>query len=139
MNAFRVGRLSEMLNFKVIFFGVVVALSVIVILGYRAWMNTSMECVRCHSDKKEMEKANAPWAYVTDEMVQKESRHPYIECRDCHLGNGRAKKKEDAHKNMLKMLIVSEDGKLLNRQTGYPYGLGKTGGDLLLEFLPKFF
>jgi hypothetical protein len=135
----RVGRLSEILNLRTVIFGTIVVLSVVAILGYRAWMNTSMECVNCHSDRKKMEELNAPWAYVTDEMVQEESHHPHIQCRDCHLGNGRARNKDRAHSDMLKMLIVSEEGRLLDRKSGYPYGLSKTGDDRLLEFLPKVF
>ena len=108
-----------------------------VLLGYRAWLDTSVECVRCHADKKKLEELKAPWAYATDEIVQKESRHPHIQCRDCHLGNGRARDKEEAHKGMLKMLTISEEGRLLKRRDGYPYGLGMTGDDRLLAFLPK--
>jgi len=29
-----------------------------------------------------------PQFVMTREQVQKESRHPNTECRDCHLGNG---------------------------------------------------
>lgn len=138
MKAFPVvGILSEILNPKILFIGAIIALSVTITLGYRAWMDTSVECVNCHSDRNKMEEYKAPWAYVTDEMVQKESRHPHIQCRDCHLGNGRAKNKEKAHKGMLKMQIVSKDGKNLNRDIGYPYGLSKTGDDRLHDLLPK--
>lgn len=139
MNVFRVGILASILNPRAVLLGVAAAVLVVTVFGYRAWLNTSAECVGCHSDRKKMEELKSAWAYVTNEMVRKESRHPHIECRDCHLGNGKAKDKEKAHKNMLKMLIVSEEGTLLDRGNGYPYGLSKTGGYRLLALLPKVF
>ncbi|MCL4492508.1 MAG: hypothetical protein M1510_11550 [Nitrospirae bacterium] len=133
------GRLSEWLTPRTVLLIGAAALFTTVLLGYRAWMDTSLECVRCHADKSRMERLNAPWAYMTDEIVRKESRHRHIECRDCHLGNGRARDKDKAHKDMLKMLIVSENGTLEDRKTGYPYGLSRTGDNLLTSFLPKLY
>ncbi|MEW6118156.1 MAG: hypothetical protein AB1553_14850 [Nitrospirota bacterium] len=134
----RVGILSEKLTIRIILFSLLIALLIIILLGYRAWMNTSTECVQCHGDRDRMEEEHAPWAYVTEETVRKESRHLHIQCRDCHLGNGRAKDKGKAHEGMLKMLIVSKEGTLLTRTSGYPYGLSRTGANGILAFLPKF-
>ncbi len=128
-----------MITPRTVILGILATLCVFLPLGYHAWKDTSVECVRCHSDKKKMEELHAPWAYVTDEIVQKESRHPHIQCRDCHLGDGRARDKDRAHKDMLRMLIVSEEGKLLERKSGYPYGIGMTGEDRLLGLLPKVY
>lgn len=134
----QIGALSEKLTGRIILFSTMIAMLIIVSLSYRAWLNTSLECVLCHGDKKKMEEHHAPWAYVTEAGVRKESLHLHIQCRDCHLGNGRAKDKDKAHDGMLKMLIVSKEGTLLNRTSGYPYGLRRTGSNSILSFLPKF-
>src|SRR5512135_1386144 len=49
---------------------------------------SSDRCVSCHADKERMTRLGAPQFTMTREQVQKESRHPNTECRDCHLGNG---------------------------------------------------
>lgn len=136
MMSLRVGKLSEFLQPKGMALALSVLLAAVFLLSYKAWNNSSAECVRCHGDREKLEKLKAPWAYVTNEVVWKESRHPHIECRDCHLGNGRAKEKETAHKGMLRMLIVSDEGTLLERTAAYPYGLSKTGPDSLSALLP---
>ncbi|NOY64592.1 MAG: hypothetical protein GXO97_04240 [Nitrospirae bacterium] len=132
-----VGRLSDKISPWLIALLVVQLTVVLSFLGYRAWNNTSVECVRCHADKKKLEKLNASWAYVKQEDVEKESHHPYIQCRDCHLGNGRAKDKEKAHRGMLKMLIVGTNGNLIPRQSGYPGPLRESGDDEMFALMPK--
>ncbi|MFA7382553.1 MAG: cytochrome c3 family protein [Desulfurivibrionaceae bacterium] len=112
-------------------------LGVFAFLGHRAWLDSSAECVRCHGDQARLIRLGAPWAYVTEEAMRKESRHPYILCRDCHLGNGRARDKELAHRGMLKMLLVGDDGNLLPRASHYPYGLSRTGPERIYGLLPK--
>lgn len=119
-----------------------VLLSLLLVLGFaalgrRAWLDSSAECVRCHGDRVKLEKLGAPWAYVSEEAMRRESAHPYILCRDCHLGNGRAQDKGLAHRGLLKMLLVGDDGALLDRQRHYPYGLTRTGPDRIFGFLPK--
>lgn len=138
MNRFPVGRLADLLNAKTVTLLALAAAAVIIVLGYRASGETSAGCVRCHSDKGRLEKLNAAWAYVTEDQVRRESRHRTIQCRDCHLGNGRSNDKNSAHKGMLKMLIVSEEATLMNRSEGYPYGLSPTGNDRMTAFMPKF-
>ncbi len=137
MQFFGVGRLSAFLNPKGVIIALIIVVGVVLSLSYRVWNNSSVECVRCHADKDKMERLKASWAYVTDEIVQRESRHPHILCRDCHLGNGRAKEKDAAHKGMLRMLIVSDNGNLLDRVKAYPYGLSKTGDDSLTALMPQ--
>lgn len=112
-------------------------LCLFIFLGRRAWLDSSAECVRCHGDLAQLTRLGAPWALVTEEAMRKESRHPYILCRDCHLGNGRATDKEAAHRSMLKMLLVGDDGNPRERASHYPYGLSRTGSDRIFSFLPK--
>ena len=111
--------------------------SLFAFLGRRAWLDSSAECVRCHGDLARMTRLGAPWAQVTEEAMRKESRHPYILCRDCHLGDGRATDKETAHRGMLKMLLVGDDGNLLPRASHYPYGLSRTGPERIYGLMPK--
>jgi hypothetical protein len=124
------GNISRHITPKLVLLLVLQLLFIVVILGYS-------ECIQCHSDRARLEELGAPWAFVTSEMVEKESHHPNIECRDCHFGNGRAKDKDKSHEGMLKMLIVSESGDLLPRKEGYPGPLRKTGDDEMFALLPK--
>ncbi len=132
-----VGSISKALNKKLVVLLLIQFVALVLFLGYRSWEDSSVECVRCHSNKEALKKLNAEWAYVTPQEVQKQSKHPNIQCRDCHLGNGRAKDKDRAHKGMLKMLIVGEDGSLLPRQTGYPGPLRQSGDDEMFALMPK--
>ncbi len=132
-----VGSISKRVSPVVLILLVLQLLFILGFLAYRDWNNTSVECVRCHSDRKRLERLNASWAYVTQEEVEKESRHPFIQCRDCHLGNGRAKDKDRAHEGMLRMLIVGMNGKLLPRDTGYPGPLRESGDDEMFALMPK--
>jgi hypothetical protein len=133
----QVGRVSRKASLKLVIILLLQFLLIVGLLSHRAWKNTSRECIHCHSDRDRLRSLGAEWAYVTLEEVQKQSHHPYIDCRDCHLGDGRAKDPQRAHKGMLKMLIVSEDGKLLPRKKGYPGPLKETGEDEMFALMPK--
>ncbi|RMG67851.1 MAG: cytochrome C [Nitrospirae bacterium] len=132
-----IGRISSLLNRRVVLILTLQFVLLVVLLGYRHWQDSSAECIRCHSNKKLLKELNAEWAYVTLKEVQKESKHPNILCRDCHLGNGRAKDKDTAHRGMLKMLIVGMNGELLPRKQGYPGPLRETGDDRMFALMPK--
>ena len=131
------GKIGQYLTPKVILILLLQFLLVILILGYRSWKNTSAECINCHGNRERLRQLGAPWAFVTEEMVEKESHHPNVLCRDCHLGDGRAKEKDTAHKRMLKMLVLSETATLLSRKEGYPGPLRETGTDRMFALLPK--
>lgn len=133
----RPGILSRRLVPATVLPAILVLLWFFAFLGHRAWLDSSAECVRCHGDQARLTRLGASWAYVTEEAMRKESRHPYILCRDCHLGNGRARDKDLAHRGMLKMLLVSDSGSLLERKSHYPYGLSRTGAERIFGFLPK--
>lgn len=139
MKAPRIGALSELIRPAVVLPFLILLFCVFIFSGYRSWMDSSAGCVSCHANREEMKKAGTPWAYMTDDMVRKESRHPHIQCRDCHLGNGRAQDKGKAHKGMLRMLIVSRQGLLLERKDGYPSGIRETGDNRLFALLPKIY
>ena len=70
-------------------------------------------------------------------MVAEQSKHTTAECRDCHLGNGRATDKDKAHKGMLKMLVVGDEAELKQRKVFYPDPLQPTGENKLFELIPK--
>jgi len=127
------GRLSPILAGVLLIQGILI----VSFFGYRSWKDSSETCIKCHSDKKRLEDSGASWAYVTPAMVEKESRHPYIQCRDCHLGDGSAMEPEKAHSGMLKMLVISNEGKVMPRKEGYPGPLRMSGDDLMFALFPK--
>ncbi len=131
------GSLSNLLSKKLVLIIMVQAFIVIAISGYVSWSRSSVECVKCHADRKKMEELEHPEFYLTSQMVEEQSNHPFVECRECHLGNGRAKDKDNAHEGMLKMIIVGDDATVKKREDYYPYALQPTGDNRMFELLPK--
>jgi hypothetical protein len=141
---FRLGKISDLATplTVTLFF-----LQFIVIVGYlgynKYYKESSQSCIECHGSKEKMEEFGYPQFYVTFEEVRRQSGHKTIFCRDCHLGNGRAKNKEKAHKGMLKAIFVSENAEPINRTDLYSKeekDLNKIepkGEDELFELLPK--
>jgi len=105
--------------------------------GHRYYQESSIECIRCHGDIQKLTELKGEQFYVTPEMVRSQTRHQTAQCIDCHLGNGRAKDPDKAHKGMLKMLIVGEDMKTWPREELYPGKLEPTGDIELFQLLPK--
>jgi len=97
---------------------------------------SSDQCVSCHSDKDRMTRLGAPQFTMTREQVQKESRHPNTECRDCHLGNGLSSDPDRAHKGMLKLLVLDNDLNVIPRK-GLVKQLLPSGDDRLRAMLPR--
>ncbi len=133
----KIGSISDHINKKTVILFVLQFLLVVTVFGYVAWTDTSRECVRCHADKERMQKLGYPEFYVTQEMVEKESRHPNVKCHQCHLGNGRAREADQAHKGMLSVLLVSDEGVVLKRKDVYPYSLIPKGTDKIRQMLPQ--
>lgn len=131
------GYLSSRMGRKFVILFMLQALIVITFAGYHAWSRSSAECVRCHADAQKMRDLRHPEFYVTQGMVEDQSNHPFVGCIECHLGNGRARDKDRAHADMLRMLIVGHDGTLLRRDASYPYALDARGDDRITELLPK--
>ncbi|MGW8272506.1 MAG: cytochrome c3 family protein [Thermodesulfovibrionales bacterium] len=131
------GYLSSRMGKKFVILFLLQVLIVISLAGFHAWSRSSAECVRCHADPQKMRELRHPEFLVTQEMVREQSNHPFVGCVECHLGNGRAKDKDKAHANMLRMLIIGHDGSLLERRESYPYGLDARGNDRISELLPK--
>jgi hypothetical protein len=69
-------------------------------------------------------------------MVEKESNHPRVQCHECHLGDGRAKETEKAHRGMLRALFLGDSGELLERKKVAPQPLLPHGSDRIRELLP---
>jgi hypothetical protein len=133
----RPGTISSYLNKKVILVLILQAGIIISFSGYYAWNQSSAECVRCHSDRKKLAELGQPEFYVTPKMVAEQSKHTTAECKDCHLGNGRATDKDKAHNGMLKMLVIGEESDLKKRKVFYPTALTPTGPDRFFRFIPK--
>lgn len=100
--------------------------------GYRS----SDRCVQCHADEKKMTSLGYPQFVMTREEVQKESRHPNTECRDCHLGNGLSDDPVVAHKGMLKLIVLDNDLNVIPRK-GLVKQLLPAGPDRLRQMLPR--
>jgi hypothetical protein len=100
--------------------------------GYQS----SDKCVSCHADKERMTKLGYPQFVMTREQVQKESRHPNTECRDCHLGNGLSDDPDRAHKGMLKLIVLDNDLNVIPRKD-LVKRLLPSGDDRLRAMLPR--
>jgi len=57
-------------------------------------------CVKCHGDKKSMEKLGYPQLYLNPDKVEEEVNMGDINCVDCHLGHSDKMDKDQAHKDM---------------------------------------
>jgi len=97
---------------------------------------SSDKCVSCHADRGRMTGLGFPQFVMTREQVQKESRHPNTECRDCHLGNGLSDEPGRAHKNMLKLIVLDNDLNIIPRK-GHVRELLPAGDDRLRNMLPR--
>ena len=97
---------------------------------------SSDRCVSCHADTVRMTKLGAPQFVMTREKVQKESRHPNTECRDCHLGNGLSDDAGKAHKDMLRLIVLDNDLNTMTRK-GHVERLLPAGDDRLRAMLPR--
>jgi hypothetical protein len=109
---------------------------VLLFLHYYSAYQSSGRCVACHADKERMTKLGYPQFVMTREQVQKESRHPNTECRDCHLGNGLSHDPDAAHKGMLKLIVLDNDLNVVRRK-GLVKQLLPSGQDRLRAMLPR--
>jgi len=109
---------------------------VIIFISLYSTYQSSDKCVRCHSDKERMRSLGSPQFVMTREQVQKESRHPNTECRDCHLGNGLFDDPERAHKGMLKLIVLDNNFDIMPRK-GHVRQLLPSGDDRQRNMLPR--
>src|SRR5512138_1900476 len=118
---------------------IVLVLQLVILLAflyYYSGYQSSDRCVSCHADTARMTKLGAPQFVMTREQVQKESRHPNTECRDCHLGNGLSDDPDRAHRGMLKLLVLDNDLNVVPRK-GLVRQLLPSGSDRLRAMLPR--
>jgi len=111
---------------------VTVLLFIFLYSGYQS----SSRCVACHADKAKMAMLGHPLLAMTREQVQKESRHPNTECRDCHLGNGLSDRPNLAHWGMLKLIVLDNDLNIMPR-SGHVKQLLPSGKDRQRNMLPR--
>lgn len=104
--------------------------------GYRYYGASGAGCIACHGNAQKMKALGYPQFYVTQELARQETKHSRVKCQDCHLGDGRTKELQQAHKGMLKPLFLSEAGVVLERMKVAPGPLLPTGDDRLRELLP---
>jgi hypothetical protein len=105
-------------------------------LGYQSWMDSSIECVRCHSDR------NA-WSSLAIRNIlsrrkwSKKRVASQCKCRDCHLGNGRATDPDKAHEGMLTAFYINHEGDAVKRKLLSKKPLLREGNDHIREMLPQ--
>jgi hypothetical protein len=109
---------------------------VLAFLVFYSRYTSSDRCVSCHADKARMEKLGYPELAMTREQVQKESRHPNTECRDCHLGNGLFDDPDRAHRGLLKLIVLDNDFNIISRK-GHVKQLLPSGSDRQRAMLPR--
>lgn len=136
MSFVSLGTISDRLNRKTVFLLLLQIILVLSFLGYRSYKDSSAECLACHGDLEKLRSLGYPQFYVTQEMVEKESNHPRVKCHECHLGDGRAKEAEKAHKGMLRPLFLGESGDIVERKKARPRPLLPHGEDRIRELLP---
>lgn len=134
----RIGTISDHINGKTIALFVLQFVVVVTVLGYKDWKESSAECVRCHSDREKMQRLGYPDLYVTQDMVEKQSKHTHVKCHECHLGDGRAADPDDAHKGMLSALLIDDNGEILKRKALFRGALIPRGDDRIRQLLPQF-
>lgn len=100
--------------------------------GYQS----SDKCTACHADKSKMAALGYPEFVMTREQVQKEARHPNTECRDCHLGNGLSNDPAEAHKGMLKLIVLDNNFDVMSRKN-HVKQLLPSGDDRQRNMLPR--
>jgi hypothetical protein len=133
----KLGSLSDYINRKTVIIFFLQFVLIVSFLGYRAWKDSSAECVKCHSDSEKMTRLGYPQFHVTQKMVETESKHPNVQCRDCHLGDGRAVEPDMAHNGMLRTILVSTKGDMADRKKVYPQALLPRGDDAIRQLLPQ--
>jgi hypothetical protein len=109
---------------------------VLLFLYFYSGHQSSDKCVKCHADKAKMAALGYPELAMTREQVQKESRHPNTECRDCHLGNGLYDDPDKAHKGMLKLIVLDNDLNIIPRK-GHVRQLIPSGDNRQNAMLPR--
>ncbi len=102
---------------------------------YRGYQSSD-KCVSCHSSSEQMTAFGYPQLVMIRKQVQKESRHPNTECRDCHLGNGLSNDPDVAHKGMLKLIVLDNDLNVIPRK-GHVDRLLPSGTDRMRAMLPR--
>lgn len=141
--SFKLGKISDLATPLTITLFFLQFLLVVGFLGYQYYLDSSEGCIRCHASKEKMEKLRYPQFYITLEEVRKQTGHKTVQCRDCHLGNGRTLDKDKAHRGMLKAIFVNESAEPVERNKVYNKEdielnrIKPDGENALFELLPK--
>ncbi len=134
---FLIGRLSGMLArpwLVILLFAQ--AVLVIALSAHVHGLESSEGCLYCHADRDRMQKDGYPLFFITREQVERESKMPGVNCIDCHLGDGRSHVADEAHKGMLKMLVLDTDADIVKRK-GIMDSVMPSGTDRMYSHFPK--
>jgi len=141
--SFKLGKISDLATPFTVTVFFLQFLLIVGFLGYGYYMDSSESCINCHSSKEKMDELGYPQFYVTLGEVRKQTGHKTVQCRDCHLGNGRTSDKDKAHKGMLKAIFVDENAEPVERNKVYSQEeielnrIRPMGENALFELLPK--
>ncbi|MEN2986645.1 MAG: hypothetical protein ABDH16_08335 [Thermodesulfovibrionaceae bacterium] len=141
--SFKLGKISDLATPLTVTIFFAQFLFIIGFLAYQYYMDSSESCISCHGSREKMTQLGYPQFYVTVDEVRKQSGHKTVQCRDCHLGNGRAFDKDKAHKGMLKLIFVNESAEPIERNKIYSKNetdlnrIQPSGENSLFELLPK--
>jgi hypothetical protein len=81
----------------------------VLIAGAAAAAKASDSCDACHGNRQRMESLGYSHFTVTIQEIKAQTRMP-AGCSECHLGNPDEKDKDNAHKGMVRLLVVSKKG-----------------------------
>jgi len=112
-------------------------LAAVGLASYIYYERSSSGCINCHADKARMTRLGFPQLAVTQEQVERESKHRGVKCRECHGGDGRADAAVAAHKGMLKAMYLDHESAVMDRKTAAKEPLKPTGNDRMRLLLPK--
>ncbi len=94
-------------------------------------------CLYCHADKARMAAAGYPQYYMTAGQVEKETKMPGAGCTDCHLGNGASHDGKEAHKGLLRPLVIDNNARIIPRKGIGLKSLIPTGKNRMYALFPK--
>jgi len=107
------------------------------IAGVAITAKASDSCNDCHGNRQRMEALGYGSFAVTSQETEAQTRMPAT-CGECHLGNKDEKDKDNAHKGMARLLVVSKKGfAVVTSARRYPLAYGTNPMNRLYTLVEK--
>jgi hypothetical protein len=107
------------------------------IAGAAITAKASDSCNDCHGNRQKMEALGYGSFAVTSQETEAQTRMPAT-CSECHLGNQNKKDKDNAHKGMVRLLVVSKKGfAVITSARRYPFAYGTNPMNRLYTLVEK--